>query len=177
MDVLIHHRELAEGDFPDACVRCGAGDTEHAPIVLTTSMPVLGGHFRYTNVELPFCPDHVVPPLVSFHYPGVREFTAEGIIVKNVAGEFAAALKDHRARTRRRRQHQGQEEPPADTVLPGIPVDPTPEQERAYRRFVVFAIVAAVLLGLLVGGLVLLVTPRKNDPAPAKGAPPPGRKG
>lgn len=155
MDILIYHHELADGDFPDCCVRCGAGDTEFVPLVLTTSIPLLGGSFEYTEVELPFCPAHVKPPLVSLNYPAVREFTEDGVIVKNVSAEFVDALEERRARRpRRQRRAEGKarvrrgprEEPPT----------PSAEQEAAYRRFVIGCIVAAILTGVLIGVAVVL---------------------
>ncbi len=88
MDTLIYHGEIENGDFPDSCVRCGAGGTALTRIVLTTSIPVVGGPFQSQDVELPMCAEHVNAPLVSLNYPGVREFTEEGIIVKNVSAEI-----------------------------------------------------------------------------------------
>lgn len=158
MEVLIYHREVEEGDFPDCCVRCGAGRTVLVPVVLTTSIPVLGGSFQYQQVELPFCPAHVKPPLVSLNYPAARAFTEKGVVVKNVAPAFVDALDECREEARRRRKRRGEaEEPRARRTPPAVSPKPSPERERAYRLFVIGMIAAALLAGAAIGGIVILV--------------------
>jgi hypothetical protein len=175
MDTLIYHHEIANGDLPDSCVRCGAGGTELTRIVLTTSIPVLGGAFQSSEVALPMCPEHVKAPIVSLKYPGVREFTEEGIVIKNVSAEFVAALAEHREVQRRERQARGEPEPSRMRIAPAGPVQLSPERERAYRRFVMACIVAAILGGAAIGGIVLVVVPKNNNRPPnaAPKAPPP----
>ena len=167
MDTLIYHFEIANGDFPDSCVRCGGGETVLTRIVLTTSIPVLGGPFQYSEVALPMCPEHVKAPLISLNYPGVREFAEEGIVVKNVAAEFVEAVEKHRDVQRRARQQRGEPEPPRGIVAPAGPMQMSPERERAYRRFIIACIVAAILAGAAIGGIVLLVVPKSNGRPPA----------
>ena len=157
MEVLVYHREVEEGDFPDCCVRCGAGRTVLVPVVLTTRIPVLGGSVQYQEVELPFCPAHVKPPLVSLNYPAARAFTEKGVVVTNVAPAFVGALEEHREEARRRRRRRGEPEgPPARRVQPAAPPKPSPERERAYRLFVIGMIAAALLAGAAIGGIVIL---------------------
>lgn len=175
MDVLIYHREIAEGDFPDSCIQCGGRDTELTPIVLTTSIPVFGGSFQYTNVDLPFCPKHVTPPLVSLKYPGVREFTEEGIIVKNASARFVDALENHRKRRPSRRPSK--EKPDQRKVLPASAIKPSLEQERAYRRFAIASIIGAIVLGLLIAGIVFLVTKFNKSSPPGRAPQTPAKKG
>jgi hypothetical protein len=131
MEALLYHHEVDAGDFPDCCVRCGAGETTLKPIVLATNIPWLGGSFQYQDVELPFCPTRVKVPLVSFNYPAAWEFTEKGVIVKNVAPEFVDALETHRAEARRqgrsscrtacRPGRTGEVTPRARTCVPALP--------------------------------------------------------
>jgi hypothetical protein len=173
MDVLIYHREVEEGDFPDCCVCCGAGDTALTAIVLTTAIPVFGGPFQYQEVSLPFCPEHARAPLVSFNYPAARRFTEEGVVVKNVAPEFVDALEQHRERTRRRRRRGEVDPAPPRRAPQAGPARPSPERERAYRLFIIGCIVAALLGGAAIGGIVILVGPKgKNVPAASRPQPP-----
>ncbi len=175
MDTLIYHHEIADGDLPDSCVRCGADGTVFTRIVLTTSIPVLGGPIQYSEAALPMCPEHVKAPMVSLNYPGVREFTEEGIVVKNVAAEFVEALEKHREVQRQARRQRGEPEPARARISPAGPVQMSPERERAYRLFIVACIVAAILAGVAIGGIVLLVVPKNNGrpPAAAPKVPPP----
>ena len=170
MDALLYHRELQDGDFPDCCVRCGADETELTPLVLSTSIPLTGGPFQYSEVALPMCPEHVRAPIVSLSYPGVREFTADGIVVKNLSEEFVEALKEYRDIKRRRRQERGEPEPPRSVVRPTEQAPLSPERQRAYRMFIVGCIAAALLGGAAIGGIVLLVVPPQKQ-VPQQAAP------
>jgi hypothetical protein len=166
METLNYHREIADGDFPDSCVRCGAGGTLLTRIVLTTPIPVLGGPFQYGEVALPMCPEHVKAPLVSLSYPGVRQFTEDGVIVTNVSAAFVQALTRHRESQRHKRRQRGEPEPPPLRLAPAGPPQLSPERQRAYRLFIVACIVAAILAGVIIGGLVVLLGPKGKDRHP-----------
>jgi hypothetical protein len=124
MDILLYHEELAGGELPDCCVRCGERDTVFVPTVISTQIPILGGgSFQYQTLELPFCAAHEKPPLVSLSYPGAKAFTAEGVVVTNVCEEFVHAVK------RRRKRHPVERaqtlelvEPPPPNLGPGAMV-------------------------------------------------------
>ncbi|MCA9072801.1 MAG: hypothetical protein KDA84_27950 [Planctomycetaceae bacterium] len=162
MDTLIYHVELLEQKFPDCCVCCGADDTELEWVDRQDVTFTAGNTYHYSEVLLPFCPAHKKPPVVSLSYPGIRSLTKEGIIVKNVSPEFVDAL-----------DHFRNFHPPNRTPSSNIPIV-TPSDirrgEQAYRRFAIRSLIAAILGGVLIAGIVLGLKSLKKDP-PQKAPP------
>ena len=170
MDVLIHHRELAECDFPDRCIRCGARDTVLVATVLTTTIPILGGSFQYPTLELPFCVAHEKPPWFSLTYPQARAFTEEGVIIKYASPDFAQALKKHRRKRR--------ENPAATQTTPvrRAEADRAPRQPVRWYVWALFGlglVVATAVISVAVAAVVLLTAPNQG-PVFQLNKPPPG---
>lgn len=156
MDVLIYHVEVLEQFFPDCCVQCGADETELEWIGRQNVVFTAGNTYHYAEVFLPFCPAHIKPPVISLTYPGIRHLTKDGIVIKNVSGQFVDALEQFRE------SHPPDRMPRAD--IPTVSPEALSQGEQAYRRFAMKALIAAILGGVVIAGVGLALRFRNSDP-------------
>jgi len=102
-DVFISWRDIECGDFPDCCLSCGADGTELVQRRLQTfHYRVVYGLRRYAIVELPFCVAHRSRSWVALGRTDAREFTDEGVWIKNASPHFAEDMERYRHGEKRR---------------------------------------------------------------------------
>src|SRR5580698_1579429 len=102
-DVFISWAEIEHGDLPDCCLSCGTDGTELVQRRLQTfHYRVVYGLRRYAIVELPFCAAHRSRSWVALGRTDAREFTDEGVWIKNASPEFVEEMERYRDGEERR---------------------------------------------------------------------------
>lgn len=185
-DVFLSWREIDDADFPDCCLTCGAGGTDLVQRRLQTyHYRVVYGLRRYAIVELPFCAAHRSRPWVALGRTEAREFTAEGVWIKNASPDFVEEMERYRDGEERRRRKRRPAERDDDEAADALPRQGQPPQSTAWVvPLVILGVVLAPLLGLgacCLGSMFLParqggVQPGFNAQPGFKNGPPFGRK-
>lgn len=109
-NVVLYWSEIEAHDWPDCCVQCGADGTRLRERKLWVMRYRVFYHVReYLYVDLPFCRLHEKAPFWDYYRLGVphaKNFTNEGVLMKNVSPVFIEELERHRDRLDRRDEEQ-----------------------------------------------------------------------
>jgi hypothetical protein len=106
MNVVLYWQEIEERDWPDCCLQCGADGTRLRERKLwVMRYRVIYRVRECIYADLPFCRAHEKAPLWDYYRLGIphaRDFTGEGVLMKNVSPIFIEELERHRDRLDRR---------------------------------------------------------------------------